>query len=146
MTKENLRAFVAVYLVLTREEEILLLKRCNTGYQDGNYSLVAGHLNGSETTKEGIIREAYEEAGITLLPKDIEVIHIMHRNSPGREYFDIFLTASRWTGEITNMEPNLCDELKWFSIHELPNNIIPEVKHALKNMNKKVYFGEFGWK
>lgn len=43
-TKERFKVVPAVYLVLRRGEGVLLLRRANTGYQDGKYSLIAGHL------------------------------------------------------------------------------------------------------
>ena len=36
MTPERFRAVVAVHLLLLRGEEVLLLRRGNTGYEDGN--------------------------------------------------------------------------------------------------------------
>ncbi len=143
--KENFKPYAAAYLVLTKDGKVLLLRRFNTGYQDGNYSLIAGHLDGGETTKQCIIREASEEAGIVISPKDLEVVHTMHRFSPDREYFDIYLRAGKWTGNITNMEPNKCDELKWYQVNDLPKNILPEVKFAIENISKNVHYGEFGW-
>jgi len=142
---EHFKAYVAAYLVLVKDGQILLLRRFNTGYQDGNYSLVAGHLDGSETTKQCIIREANEEAGIKINPEDLEIVHTMHRLAPDREYFDIYLRAEKWTGNITNMEPNKCDELKWYQMDNLPNNMLPEIKLALENINKDIHYGEFGW-
>ncbi len=68
-----------VYLVLIREERILLLRRYQTGYEDGNYSLVAGHVEAEETCKEAMIREAEEEAGIEIDYENLEVVHVMHR-------------------------------------------------------------------
>lgn len=47
--KERYKFISAVYLLLIKENQILLLKRANTGYEDGNYSLVAGHIDGNET-------------------------------------------------------------------------------------------------
>ncbi len=143
--KEKFKPYAATYLVLIKDGQVLLLRRFNTGYQDGNYSLIAGHLDGGETAKQCIIREAGEEAGVKVSPEDLEVAHVMHRLSPDREYFDIYLRTEKWTGEITNMEPEKCDELKWFNMDGLPDNMLPEVKLALENINKNVHYGEFGW-
>lgn len=146
MTDNNrFKIFIAVYLVLEKEEKTLLLKRANTGYQDGNYSLISGHLEGAETAKQGIIREAKEEAGIKIKPNDLKVVHVMHRYRPEREYIDIYLKTNVWKGEIKNNEPEKCDELKWFSINNLPSNIVPEVRLALENTNNKIFYGEIGF-
>jgi 8-oxo-dGTP diphosphatase len=142
---ERFKIFIAAYLVLIKDGKILLLKRANTGYQDGNYSLVAGHLDGAETAKQCIIRESKEEANITVKPNDLEVVHVMHRYRVDREYIDIYLKATIWEGEIKNLEQDKCSGLEWFPLGELPDNIIPEVKLALENIKKNVFYGEIGW-
>lgn len=143
--KEQFKIYIAAYLVLKKGNKILLSRRANTGYQDGKYSMVAGHLDGNETARHCIIREAMEEAGIILDPGDVRVVHIMHRSNPDREYIDIYLTASKWDGEIKIMEPELCDDISWFSVNKLPKNILPEVKFALEKIREKEFYGEFGW-
>lgn len=71
----------ASYLILIKDNKILLLRRANTGFKDGFYSMVAGHVDPGETFTDCIIREAQEEAGITLTIQDISVMHMMHRKS-----------------------------------------------------------------
>jgi len=143
--KERFRIYIAAYLILVKDGQVLLLKRANTGYQDGNYSLVAGHFEGAETAKQCIIREAEEEAGIKVAPADLEVVHVMHRYRSDREYIDIYLRTNTWSGNIINNEPDKCDDLKWFSLDKLPNNILPETKLTLENIKHKIFYGEIGW-
>ncbi len=117
-------ARVAVHLFLIKDGRILLLRRYNTGYEDGNYSIVAGHLDGGEEIKSAMIREAQEEAGIEISPTDREFAGVMH-DKTDKEYVSFFLTASQWSGEIINMEPHKCDDLSWFDLDDLPENTIP---------------------
>ncbi len=141
--KEQFKIYIAAYLVLERDGKILLLRRANTGYQDGNYSLVAGHLDWNETAKECIIREAKEEANIVLHPENLDVAHVMHRFAPDREYIDVYITSSKWENKIKNMEPEKCSELNWFPTNDLPNNVLSEIKFALDSIKKRIFYGDF---
>lgn len=134
----------AVHLFLRRGDEVLLLRRFQTGYEDGNYSVVAGHLDGGEEVKDAMIREAWEEAGISIDPRDLEIVGVMHRRSE-EERIDFFLNCSRWSGEVVNKEPDKCDELRWVHRDELPPNVIPYVRQALENERNGERFTGFGW-
>ena len=124
---------------------MLLLRRYNTGYEDGNYSVVvAGHLDGGETVIEATVREAKEEAGVTLTEDDVRVVGTMHRKS-NDERIDFFLTASSWSGEITNAEPHKCDDLAWFSRDALPQNTVAYVRRALEHARTEPWFDVCGW-
>lgn len=133
-----------VHLFLFQEDEILLLLRQNTGYEDGKYSVIAGHLDGDETVVAAVIREAAEEAGIRIRPEDVEVVGVMHRRE-GDERIDWFLTATRWRDPIQNMEPEKCAELRWAALNHLPANIIPYVRRALQNFQQGRWFESYGW-
>lgn len=135
---------VAVHLFFLHNQQVLLLRRFNTGYEDGNYSVVAGHVDAGETVINAAIREANEEIGITLTPQNIEVVHVMNRKSED-ERIDFFMAVKHWTGEITNKEPHKCDELSWFPMASLPDNIIPYVRSALESYQNGILFSEFGW-
>ena len=141
---ERFKLVSAVHLFLVRDNQVLLLRRCNTGYEDGNYSVPAGHLDGGEQITSAAIREAKEECGISISSRDLEVVGVMHRKS-NDERIDFFLATTKWVGEITNTEPHKCDDLSWYSVDELPENLIPYVKHALDNYRHGIWFSEFGW-
>ena len=136
---------VAVHLLLVQDGKILMLRRYNTGYEDGNYSVVAGHIDGGEQLKTAMIREAQEEAGITISPDDLTVVGVMHFREE-EEYISFFLHVSRYSGEVVNLEPDKCEDLSWFDIDDLPPNTIPYVRRAIQNYRNNVSFDSFGWK
>ena len=57
---------IAVYLILIEDDKILLQRRFNTGYKDGNYSLPAGHLDDNESITQALVREVKEEIDLDL--------------------------------------------------------------------------------
>lgn len=145
MTKKRFKLIPAVYLYLIKNNKILMQRRFNTGYEDGNYSLVAGHLDGGETCKQALAREVKEEADIILNIKDLKVVHVMHRNADDHERVDFFVKADKWQGIPKIMEPHKCDDLSWFSLDSLPENIVSCVKFAIDNIRNNVFYSEFGW-
>ncbi|HLG61149.1 MAG TPA: NUDIX domain-containing protein [Ktedonosporobacter sp.] len=144
MRAERFKLPVAVHLFLIRNAEILLLRRYNTGYADGQYSVIAGHLDGNEEIKTAMIREAKEEAGITLSPQSLQIVGVMHRKADD-ERIDFFLTATSWDGAIVNAEPHKCDELAWYALDALPANVVPYVRRAINNYRQSHWFDSFGW-
>ncbi len=150
MIKERHREVPSSYLALIKDGKVLLSRRFNTGYYDGNYSLPAGHVDKDETFSQCIVREAKEEIGIDLNSKDLNVVHVMHRFS-GKEYgdngyrVDLFFTAEKWEGDVENKEIDKCDDLSWFDLDKLPENMVPEVRQAINCIKRKVIYSEFGW-
>ena len=47
MAKERNKIIPASYAVLIKDNKVLLVRRFNTGYEDGKYSLPAGHVEKS---------------------------------------------------------------------------------------------------
>lgn len=135
----------SAYLFLIKDGKILLQRRFNTGFMDGCYGVPSGHLDGSETAREGCVREIKEEIGIDILPSDVTMVHIMHRKASIDERIDFFMKTSTYTGEIRNLEPNKCDDLRWFSLDALPDTVIPYVKTAIENYQAGVWYSEYGF-
>src|SRR3989344_4434572 len=134
----------SVYLILIHNGQVLLSRRFNTGYEDGKYGLVAGHMDCNESPTTAMIREAREEVGLKLQARDLQMVHVIHRKKKDeRIYF--FFTAYKGKGEPINTEPNRCDELSWFLLSKLPENIIPFIRLALTHFKNKETYSEFGW-
>lgn len=142
MSADRFRIIPTVFLFLRDGNKILLSRRANTGYQDGKYGVPAGHLEGGELAIDGLRREALEEAGITIAAEDLKFVHVTHRLSGAleQERVDFFFEASKWRGEVTNMEPDKCDDLRWFDIDNLPDDMIPHVRIVFeKSLNGERY-------
>ena len=135
---------VAVHIFFLRDTQILLMRRFNTGYEDGKLSVVAGHVDAGETVTQAVIREVGEEVGVVLDPKGIQIVHVMNRKSED-ERIDFFMAVRQWSGEIVNMEPNKCNELAWYPVTNLPQNTVPYVRHAIECFQKGISYSEFGW-
>ncbi|MDP3883113.1 MAG: NUDIX domain-containing protein [Candidatus Staskawiczbacteria bacterium] len=147
MAKERYKNVPSSYIVLIKDSKVLLQRRCNTGYEDGNYGIPAGHVESGESFTKGLIREIKEEIGIDLNSEDVKVAHMMHRYAgENNERVDAFFIAEKWEGKIENKEPEKCDDLSWFDINNLPENVIPYVRQAIDCINKKVFYSEHGWK
>jgi len=136
---------VAVHLFLRDGVRILLSRRFQTGYEDGNYSLVAGHVETGEDVVSAMIREAAEEVGITIDPADCKAVQVMHRKTADGERIDWFFECSRWCGDVRNAEPDKCDELWWAPADNLPANTVGYIAAAIVRYQQGAYFTLYGW-
>eukprot|EP01147_Barroeca_monosierra_P002243 gene2243-5247_t len=75
-------------------EQLLFSRSQNTGFMDGKYSLVAGHVHTGESVVSAVIREAEEEAEAR-----------EHQQQP------------------VNLEPFKCSELSFFALDHLPGEL-----------------------
>ena len=135
---------VTVHLFLIQQDRILLSRRLNTGYRDGEYSVPAGHIDGGETVLAAALREAHEEIGLQLAPDDLTFLGVMHRLEDD-ERVDFFFRVKTWSREPFNNEPEKCSDLRWVGLDSLPGNTVPYVRRAIRNYKNGLVFDEFGW-
>jgi len=77
MDKHSLKIKIAVLAYFEKDGKVLLQKRKNTGWRDGWYGLVAGHVDEAEPYKLALCREIKEEAGVDVLEEDLEFSHFL---------------------------------------------------------------------
>src|SRR5262249_13008744 len=138
------RCPVAVHLFLLRGQEILLVRRANTGFEDGKLSVVAGHVEAGESVTRAAAREAREEVGVKSVPEGVRAVGVMHRRSEEAR-IDFFLTYRLQGEEPRNEEPARCSELVWAPLSCLPEDTIPYVRGGIEHWKAGGWFQEFGW-
>ncbi len=132
--EERYRSLVAVYVMVVNDrDEILLLRRANTGYRNGQYDMPAGHLEEGETLRQATLRELKEETGLIASEDHLEFIELLHRFCGDRVYLDVFFRVNQWKGEATIMETSKCDHLAWFPLAALPENIVPHQNQVIQD-------------
>lgn len=136
--------FALLFLVNTHNE-ILLLRRINTPFCNQHYSLPGGQIERGETARETVIREAQHSLGITIMADDVTCIHIMYRKCNDPEFFACIFTPQAWTGIPLNQDTERYDDMHWFSIDQLPNNVVPAHLHAIKQIQQNNIYSEHGW-
>lgn len=132
------------YPFFVRDREILLSLRKNTGYADDMYSLPAGHVEDGETITDCLVREANEEIAVTIKSADVTLVHVMHRKEEDIR-MDFFFEVHAWIGEPVNREPGKCGGLLWSPIDALPQNMVPYVRAAIEQWQKRNIYSERGW-
>jgi len=145
MSKDRFKLVPVVYLLLIKDNKVLLGRRQNTGFMDGYYMVPAGHVDGNEAAKDAMIREAKEEVGIDIDRNDLEFSLILHKLSEDREDVCWYFECKNWNGEVKNMEPNKCSEIKFFDIDNLPADTIPYIREVIEAYQRGENYLEIGF-
>jgi 8-oxo-dGTP diphosphatase len=140
------RPHVGVHLILAEGRKVLLLRRANTGFADGCWSVPGGSLEYGETLPQAAAREALEEVGVTIDPADLSFALLCHHTDPdGLARVGVFFTARRWAGEPVNAEPHKCSEIAWHDRDELPGDIVSYIRTGLDAHDHGTAFTLDGW-
>ena len=131
-------------LLLIKDDRVLLCRRYNTGWEDGKYGFMAGHIDGGESFTSALCREAKEELGIAIKPEDLRFVHMQHRTS-NKEYIYTYFTTAKWQGKVSIHEPDKCDGIQWFTLDKLPTNLVADTAFIIECYQKGVLYSETGF-
>jgi 8-oxo-dGTP pyrophosphatase MutT (NUDIX family) len=141
---ERIKTVLAVYLLLEKDGRYLFLRRQNSGWQDGRYTVPAGHVDADESATTAMVRETEEEIGVKISVVDLELVHVMHRNDRS-PYIDVYFRCGRWSGRPEIKEPHKADDLRWASPAELSEQLVPTVALALRAVQDGRLYSEDAW-
>ena len=105
-------------LLMNNEEEVVLLRRFNTGYQDGKYEFPSGHIEEGEALTVAVVREAFEEICVTVEVSNLEFVGCVDNHVSGKHVNFLFKT-NKFIGIPKIMEIEECDDLCWRKITDL---------------------------
>jgi 8-oxo-dGTP diphosphatase len=135
MSKETVEPIlIGVELFARQGNSILLGKRKNI-YGAGTWALPGGHLEFNERLDEAICREAKEELGAIINPKELKIVSITDNPQPENNLHYVHISFEQinptWNPKL--MEPDYCEEWRYFPLTELPNNFFPPHKGIIDN-------------
>jgi len=119
---------MGVYLILRDAAGRLLvgLRSDKVGVSPEMWAVPCGARETDESAETAMIREAYEELGITV--KGLTLVHVADVLNSFGPTTALYFTADSFDGEVANREPELCRELAWVEPGEaLP---VPFVEHV----------------
>lgn len=141
--KERNKVPITALLMLKQKNRILLIRRKNVKYENKKYCFPGGHVEKGEEVKKAMIRETKEEIGITIEYDDLKLKHIVDRKVGDNAYIDFIFECTLWKGRPRILEKDKADKLKWFTIDETDEVVIPFMKDVLNN-EEDMYIS-YGW-
>jgi 8-oxo-dGTP diphosphatase len=121
---------VGVGVLITRGEEVLLLRRKNV-HGDGTWSTPGGHLESGETPEDCAAREALEETGVQV--GNLRFVCITNDVfDASRHYITIWMRGDYQGGEARLAAEYESSEVAWFGWEALPKPLFLSFQHLLQ--------------
>jgi 8-oxo-dGTP diphosphatase len=143
------RCTLDVFLLLTRQDHVLLGLRQGTGFADGQWNLPSGKAEPGEGAVAAIIREAREEIGIQLTEDEVNFAATVHcRNTDTDSRVGLFFQATARPSPLAapyNAEPHKCAKIAWHPMAMLPATTMPYSALGISLYQRKAHFGTTGW-
>ena len=132
---------VGCELFIRKGDSILLGLRKNC-YGAGTWALPGGHLEFNERLVDAICREAEEELGSVIKPKELKLVSVVDDLQPQNNlhYIHVSFELKEPTWEPRIMEPDHCEEWRYFPLDGLPEEFFPPHKDIIENyLQKRLY-------
>ena len=113
------------------------------------WTVPGGKAEPGEPLDEAAARELKEETSLVVDPADLELIHVIHVEQgwdrAGQFVLFVFAT-NKWTGALTNTEPDKHLTVQWVAANRLPEPAFPTTTQALAAYrNEGPSFSRYGW-
>lgn len=135
------RPMVGVAVFIIKDDSILLGKRKNA-HGAGTWATPGGHLEYGESLEECALREVQEETGLVIrnvrpatFTNDIFLNEHKH-------YITLYMIADYNEGTPQILEPEKCEEWRWFTREQLPTPLFLCIHNLLVQLTQPYYPGK----
>lgn len=144
---DTARPFIASFVIFRKDGKVAFVLRKNIPWMNGYYGLPSGKVEKNETFVQAAVEEAQEEVGVTVRPDKLRPLLTVHRKAEDEtdSWVDVYFEALEWEGEIYNAEPKRHGEVAWLDVHNLPENIVPQVRSAVEQIEAGNTYFEDNW-
>lgn len=125
----QIEQLIGVGVLLFKNGKLLLGKRIGS-HGTGSWGLPGGHLEPGESVTDCAIRETEEETTLKITRiKQVDFTNDVFE-AEHKQYVTLFVEAVSFVGSVTVNEPEKCEEWRWFSQTEIPDNLFKPL-HSL---------------
>ena len=112
----------------------------NARDEHGRWDLGGGGVEFGESAEDTVRREIREEYGAETLACEFLGYMDVHRKQEGRSTHWISLAFKVLVDpdEIRNAEPDMCDEVRWFTMADLPEDMHSQLPWFLERYQKRL--------
>jgi 8-oxo-dGTP diphosphatase len=142
---ERFSIIPAVWVIVKNDQnQVFLLRRANTGWRDGWWTVPAGHVEKNEGPAAAAVRELKEEVGLSVESKELSnpSVYFYPADEMNHERVSIFFTLNDYKGNPVNAEPEKADRAQWFDMDDLPENIPPLLRRAFTDIAEGIHYSE----
>lgn len=126
---------IGINMIVKNDKNQILLGRRINRFGEGTYGLVGEKLKNMEAFEDAAIRGLKEEIDINVKKEDLEVIN-MATTITNMTFIQIGVLVKKYSGIPKIMEPNKCDDLRFFDLDKLPELFVgtrPNIELFLEN-------------
>ena len=130
-------------IILDEDGKILLGLRKNC-YGAVTWGLPGGKLQMFETFEETAVREIKEETNLDVMVEDIDVINLANSFDLNSEthFIQIGVLVKKYEGLLKVMEPEKCEELRFFDLDNLPEHLFASTKMNIELYKMKKFYNK----
>jgi 8-oxo-dGTP diphosphatase len=133
--KDFIGVGVGAFILNDKNELLMVLRAKDSGIEPGTWMIPGGKVDFNEKMEDTVKREIKEEIGV-----DLDVVEAIKTNDhilPDQHWVTTTFLCRIKSGEPKLMELHKHDDLKWFPLDKMPENLSIATTNSLKSYKEK---------